>query len=297
MKDKILTILRGAEGVVSGEDISTRLGISRVAVWKHIQKLQSVGYEIQSAAKGYHLQASPDTPYPWEFPRRMERFNYVERTDSTMDLARDWARKGAPGFSVVVAGVQEKGRGRLKRVWQSPEGGLYFTLVVRPDLPPVLSARVNFAASLILARTIESVCKIDVQVKWPNDLLAGGKKIAGMLSEMEAEGGLNVNNDPPSDVGYAASIRQLTGRSHSRIEILSHFLDRFEERMTNRPLETIIQEWKQQTATIGREVSIESTRGTTRGKAVDVDANGALILEMKNGERRAVIYGDCFHVP
>lgn len=305
MKDRILALLRAGKDVVSGEDMSARLGISRVAVWKHIQKLQAMGYAIQSTSKGYQLLSSPDTPFPWEFPERMDRVLYVRRTASTMDLARDWARKGAPGFSVVVAGVQDKGRGRLKRIWQSPEGGLYFTTIVRPELPPVLSPRVNFAASLMLARVIEHVCQIEVRVKWPNDLLAGEKKIAGMLSEMEAEGdlvsfisigiGLNVNNDPPLDVDRAGSLHQLTGRSHSRIEILSRFLDGFEERMSSGTLDTIVDEWKQMTATIGKNVIIESTRGTTRGKAVDVDENGALILELESGECRTIIYGDCFH--
>jgi len=305
MKDQILAILRDKSAVVSGECLSAHLGISRVAIWKHIQKLQSLGYEIQSSAKGYQLNASPDTPFSWEFPQRAHLVHYLERTASTMDIARDMARKGAPGFSVVVADIQDKGRGRLERIWQSPSGGLYFTMVVRPDLPPMRSPRINFAASLVLAQAVEAVCGIEVRVKWPNDLLVGEKKIAGMLSEMETEAdrvsfinigiGINVNNDPPSDVGYAASIRQLTGKTHSRIELLSCFMDRFEERITAGSLGTIMKEWKQQTATIGKDVIIATTRGTTRGKAVDVDDNGGLILETDTGERRTVIYGDCFH--
>jgi len=307
MKGQILALLRDNNEVVSGEGLSAHLGVSRVSVWKHIQKLQACGYDIQSTPKGYLLKSSPDTPFPWEFPQRMDCIHYVERTASTMDIARELARKGAPGFTVVVAGIQEKGRGRLKRVWQSPDGGLYFTMVVRPNLPPMLSPRVNFAASLILAQVIEKACNLEVRVKWPNDLLAGEKKITGMLSEMEAEGdlvsfinigiGINVNNDPPSDVDNAASIRQLTGKSHSRIEILSRFLDQFEERMSTGSLDSIMSEWKQQTATIGKKVIVETTRGTSRGTAVDVDDNGALILETETGERRTVIYGDCFHAP
>lgn len=305
MKSNILALLREKDEVVSGEDLSARLGISRVAVWKHIQKLQACGYVIRSTAKGYLLKSSPDTPFPWEFPHRVDSIHYVACTASTMDIARDLARKGAPGFSVVVAGVQEKGRGRLKRVWRSPAGGLYFTMVVRPDIPPLLSPRVNFAASLMLARVVETVCDLEVRVKWPNDLLVGEKKIAGMLSEMEAEGdlvsfinigiGINVNNDPPPDVDDAASLRQLTGKAHSRIEILSRFLDRFEERMSAGSLDTVMGEWKQQTATIGKKVMIETTGGAYQGQAVDVDENGALILEMESGQRRTVIYGDCFH--
>ena len=158
MKDQILKILRQHEGVVSGEGLSTDLGISRVAIWKHIQKLQESGYKIKSTSKGYCLQSSPDTPFAWEFPQRMSRMRYVERTSSTMDIARAMARKGAPDFTVVVAGLQEKGRGRLKRVWQSPKGGLYFTMVLRPEMSPMLSPRINFAASLVLAQTLEKVC-------------------------------------------------------------------------------------------------------------------------------------------
>ena len=126
-----------------------------------------------------------------------------------------------------------------------------------------------------------------------------------MLSEMEAEGdlvsfinigiGINVNNAPPSDVDYATSIFDLTGRNHSRIEILSRFLDLFEERMSAGSLDNIMAEWKQQTATIGKKVIVETTTGTSRGKAVDIDENGALILETETGERQTVIYGDCFH--
>jgi BirA family transcriptional regulator, biotin operon repressor / biotin---[acetyl-CoA-carboxylase] ligase len=105
MKERILAALREEKGVVSGEVLSGRLGVSRVAVWKHIQKLRDAGYDIRSTAKGYRLHASPDIPYAWEFPGRTPGVRYVERTSSTMDLARDLARKGAPGFTVVVAGI------------------------------------------------------------------------------------------------------------------------------------------------------------------------------------------------
>jgi len=305
MKDQILEILRETGSVISGEGLSNRLGVSRVAIWKHIQKLQSCGYEIDSTPKGYQLISSPDTPFPWEFPERMSRMHYLDQTPSTMDIARNLARKGAPDFSVVVAGIQDQGRGRLKRVWRSPQGGLYFTLVLRPSLPPVLSPRVNFAASLILAQTLEKKCGIDVKVKWPNDLLVADRKISGMLSEMEAEGdlvsfvnigiGVNVNNDSPSDVGQAISIREITGKTHSRIEILSDFLDAFEIKITGGSLDRVVTEWKKTTATIGRRVKIVTARETCRGVAVDVDDLGALILKTDSGEMKKIVYGDCFH--
>ena len=119
MKAEILKLLRAQTGVVSGETLSSALGVSRVSIWKHIQKLNQVGYRIQSGPKGYWLEHSPDTPFPWEFPARETRIHYFDETSSTMEIAKEMARKGCPDFTVVVAGRQNKGRGRLKRVWIS----------------------------------------------------------------------------------------------------------------------------------------------------------------------------------
>ena len=135
MKGRILNILRAESGIVSGETISSVLGISRVSIWKHIHKLLEAGYDIRSAPTGYQLVNSPDVLYPWEFPEREKNIHYYAEVSSTMDIARDLARKGCPSFTVVIGGSQTKGRGRLKRSWLSDEGGLYFTVVTRPDIP------------------------------------------------------------------------------------------------------------------------------------------------------------------
>ncbi len=125
MKAQILQQLRKSKGIVSGEILSNRLGISRVAVWKHIQKLLESGYQIESGPKGYQLIASPDTPFAWEFPAREPNYHYYQEVSSTMDIARDIARKGCPDFTLVVAEKQVNGRGRMDRRWESPAGGLY----------------------------------------------------------------------------------------------------------------------------------------------------------------------------
>ena len=171
MKSRILENLRTKEGAVSGQALSAQLDISRVSIWKHIQQLQALGYEITSSAKGYHLINSPDVPYPWEFAGRESKIIYHAELASTMDAAKELARKGCPNFTTVIAGRQINGRGRLDRQWSSEKGGLYFTMVLRPDLPPVLSFRVGFLASLTLARILNEMFGIDVRVKWPNDLL------------------------------------------------------------------------------------------------------------------------------
>lgn len=304
MKAKILNQLKSASDVLSGDALGAELGTSRVTVWKHIQKLQEMGYEIESTPKGYRLLNSPDVPYPWEMTGREETVHYFPETTSTMDIAREMARNGCPHFTAVVAGRQTKGRGRLQRTWLSDDGGLYFTVVIRPEIPPVLASRINFAASLTLAETLQESYGVDARVKWPNDLLAGGKKITGMLSEMEVDAdmvsfvnigmGINVNNDPASEEPNAGSLRRILGRKLSRKNLLAEFLGRFEDRMAHLNYDAVVAEWKAHTLTLNRRVRIVTTSETHQGKAVDVAPDGALILEQEDGVTRRVLYGDCF---
>ena len=305
MKARILEKLRKAEGTVSGQVLSAQLGVSRVSVWKHIQQLQALGYEITSSARGYRLKNSPDVPYSWEFPGRESRIIYHEKLTSTMDAAKDLARKGCPDFTTVVAGRQTSGRGRLQREWHSAKGGLYFTVVLRPDLPPVLSFRVSFLASLTLAGTLNEMFGLDVRVKWPNDLLVDERKLCGMLSELEAEAdrvafinvgiGINVNNDPSAIEPPATSLKAILGRRVAVKDILARYLDAFEQRMQTAALDRVIEEWKAYTVTLNRDVRIVTTRDVFTGKAVDVDDNGALVLQCADGSFQKVLYGDCFH--
>ena len=305
MKERILSILRAEKDVVSGEELSLRLKVSRVSVWKHIQKLKDLGYAIDTTAKGYRLRLEMDALFPWEFPDRASRMHYFDEVDSTMDIARDLARNGCPDFSVVVAGQQKKGRGRLKRTWLSDRGGLYFTMVLRPHIPAVFSGRVNFAASMVLAQTLRRMFDIEAMVKWPNDILVDDAKIAGMLSEMEAEGemvsfiniglGINVNNDPTGVEPKASSLKKILGKAVSKHKLLSGYLDAFEGYLSTAALENVIAEWKRYAVTLNRAVRVVTEREVLEGLAMDVDENGALLLEFADGMIRKVIYGDCFH--
>lgn len=305
MKGQILNILKTEKEVVSGEMLSVRLGISRVSVWKHIKKLQEVGYNIEATPKGYVFISAPDALYPWEFGEKKHNIHYFDEVDSTMDIARELARKQCPHFSVVIAGRQKKGRGRLKRNWMSSEGGLYFTIVVRPKISPVLSLRVNFAASMILAQTLRNMFNINAMVKWPNDVLVDGKKISGILSEMEAEIdrvsfisigiGINVNNDPTPYEPMATSLKKILGKEIPRIEVLKVFLHHFEDALNDEDFDHVVSEWKRYTETLNRHVRIVTTHEVSEGLAVDVDDNGALILKLEDGSVKKIIYGDCFH--
>jgi len=305
MKDRILKILKQDKTIVSGQSISAQLGISRVAVWKHIQKLQALGYDILATASGYRLENSPDIPYPWEFPGWESRLIYYPELPSTMAVAKELARKDCPHFTTVIAGRQISGRGRLNRSWLSEEGGLYFTMVLRPDLPPALSFRVSFLASVTLARTLNEIFNIDARVKWPNDILVSERKISGMLSELEAEAdrvafinigvGINVNNDPSALQPPATSIKEILGREVSKKDILFRYLDAFEKQMQNAAFERVIQDWKQFAATLNRDVRVVTNKEVFTGRAIDVDDTGALILKGADGSLQKILYGDCFH--
>ena len=187
MKAKILSELRNRNETVSGEFLSSTLGISRVSIWKHIHKLQELGYNIISTASGYRLAYAPDIPYPWEFPEREDRIHFFPEVSSTMDTARDLARNNCSEFSVVIAGRQTAGRGRLNRQWRSEDGGLYFTVVLRPDIAVPISSRVNFLASLTMAQVLREGFHIEAAVKWPNDILIGDRKLAGILIDVTAD--------------------------------------------------------------------------------------------------------------
>lgn len=305
MKARLLQILRSATGVVSGEFMSAELGISRVSVWKHIRKLREYGYPIYSTPKGYCLSDDPDLLYPWEFPQRESKIHYFSEVNSTMDIAREKAQKGCPDFTVVIAGRQKQGRGRLNRIWHSAEGGLYLTIVLRPPISPVLSPRIGFAASLSLVQTLRNLFALDAVVKWPNDVLVGERKIAGMLAEMEAETdrinfiniglGINVNNDPASIEPRAVSLRQLLNRAVSRKKLLAALLDKIESRVGHYDLEGVIDQWKRYTDTIGRLVKIVTYNDEFEGQAVDVDDSGALVLQLGDGSIEKIVYGDCFY--
>ena len=305
MKGRILEILKQQDkAVISGEKISAELGISRVAIWKQINALNELGYEIYSGAKGYRLLGSPDTPYPWEIPEFESRVHYYPRIGSTMDKARDMARQGCPDFTVVVAGAQTKGRGRLKRRWLSALGGLYFTVVLKPEILAALSHRLNFAASYTLVCIFREMFGIEALVKWPNDILVNEAKLVGILSEMETESdmvsfvnigiGINANNNTSHVDQKAVSLKEILGREVSRKEILARFLSVFNERLASEDLEDIIDLWKEHNVILGRHVRIVTMNQEIEGLALDVDESGALLIELKTGEIHRITYGDCF---
>jgi len=304
MKADIIKKLKSENKALNDEKLSEDLGIFDTTIQQHIRELQDLGYHISETDKGYHLTNEPDVLFPWEFEKRESHIHYFSEVNSTMDVARNMAKDDCPHFTVIIAESQTKGRGRLKRKWISEEGGLYFTIVLRPDVPITLVHMVNFCASLSLAKILQNHFSLNAKVKWPNDVLVDDKKISGLLSEMEADDngiyfvnigiGINVNNDPALEEPNATSLKKLLGKDVLRKTILSLFLDEFENSLNLSNVNKIMSQWKKYTMTLGKEVRIVTSRETTEGTAIDVDESGALILKLEDGSLKKIIYGDCF---
>jgi BirA family transcriptional regulator, biotin operon repressor / biotin---[acetyl-CoA-carboxylase] ligase len=304
-KTHIISILHSADEVISGEVLSDRLGVSRVSVWKHIKGLVQQGVPIVATSKGYRLEDDPDSLQPWNFKRFKDRIHFFQETSSTMDVAMDLVRQGCPDFSVVVAQRQLAGRGRMQRTWISGDGGLYFSVVTRPDIPMLQVGLVNLAAAVDMADLLRREYGIEACLKWPNDILVDQRKICGVLSQMEGEGdrvawmnigiGLNVNNAPEREEPLAVSLKALLGRRVPRRPLLEAFLERFERRIgTFDPL-AVIEQWRSNNATLGRPVRVVTVKTVVEGTAVDIDAHGGLMVALADGSRQTLIHGDCFH--
>jgi BirA family transcriptional regulator, biotin operon repressor / biotin---[acetyl-CoA-carboxylase] ligase len=307
IKEEILKQLYCAKGeTVSGISLSKNFKVSRTAIWKHITSLKKNGFDIESGSKGYVLLKHDDLLLPFCFNKKFQnRIFHFQKLESTMDQAKTLAKSSAPHLSVIIAENQSSGRGRMNRKWFSSKGGLWFTIILKPEIPPPLAYIYNFAASLSLAKSLRHLFDIDVHVKWPNDLLLNGKKLTGLLSEMTTRGdmveyinigiGINVNNEPKQYEPKAIALKDVLHKNVSRRLILETFLDEFETRIQNIDCKKTIEQWKEMTSTIGSNVRIETLKEIFEGRAIDVDESGALIIEDNTGKRQKIIYGDCFH--
>ena len=306
-RGKILQALRESGNYVSGEALSQQLGISRVAVWKHIRSLKENGYTISSSPTGYRLLSSPDLLLPCEFPHLEQKMHHFQQIGSTMDLARELAKAGAEEGTIVVAEWQSRGRGRLSRQWLSPPGGIYFTIVLRPRISPVYAPRISLMASVAVAKTISRLFGLGAELKWPNDVLIAGGKVCGILAEMDAEMdatnfvnlgiGINANATVSQSERAAISLKEALGREISRKDFLSSVVAEITEQQALLTKSDLLEEWKNLSSTLNREVKIVSPGEEIVGQAIDIDTNGALIIKTGDGYLRHAVAGDCIHLP
>jgi len=306
MKGQILKALRECSDYLSGETLSNKLGTSRVSIWKQIRSLKKEGYIIEASPKGYKLISSPDSLFPYEFPDLEQRIHYFPEIGSTMDAARELAKKGAGEGTIVIAEVQTRGRGRLSREWLSPEGGIYFTLVLRPRMSPAYAPRISLMVSVAVAATIRKLFGLKAELKWPNDVLIEGRKVCGILAEMDAEMdvvnfvnvgiGINANTSIPQFEKTATSLKDVLGREISRKEFLSVLFREIEQQQALLMEADLIKEWKELSGTLNKYVMILSPGEVIVGRASDIDTTGALIVKERDGSLKKAVAGDCIHL-
>ena len=306
MKGKILKALRESGDYLSGETLSKQLGISRVSIWKHIRSLKADGYIIEASPRGYRLVSSPNSLFPYEFPGSEQGIHYFQEIGSTMDAARELTKRGAGEGTIVIAEAQTHGRGRLSREWLSPEGGIYFTLILRPKISPAYASRINLMAAVAVAATIRKLFGLKAELKWPNDVLIEGRKVCGILAEMDAETdvinfvnlgiGINANTSVPRFEKMATSLKDVLGKEISRKEFLSALLLEIKRRQALLMEEDLLEEWKKLSVTLNKDVKVIAPGEVIVGRAIDVDTTGALIIRDMNGSLRNAVAGDCIHL-
>lgn len=311
MNDKIIGLLK-KDTFVSGEILAKNLGISRTAIWKQIKSLKDVGYEIESVKnKGYRLISKPDVPLPEEIKYGLETkvigtdIVYFRKINSTNLYCKNIAKENASEGTVVVADIQEKGRGRKSRVWSSPEGGLWFSVLLKPDIPPQNAMILTMATSVSLVEAIEENTGLNPVIKWPNDLLIGSKKICGILTELDAEMdkinyaivgvGINVNNSLSNDLqNIATTLKKESNIKISRVELLKDIIkniDRNYNYVKSLDFDKIRQLWFLHADIIGKKVKVTREKDVVVGRVSDVDETGCLILDTKEGLEK-IITGD-----
>ena len=291
MRKRILELLRNSKGTpVSGEEISKELEVSRTAIWKHIQALKNEGYEIESVPKrGYILREVPDRLFPQEILSRLQ----------TKWLGRN-----------ICYREQGAGKGRLSRGWISPYAkGIWFSVVLKPPFLPQEASKCTLLAAVAVVKAINKIAGVHASIKWPNDILLLGRKLVGILTEMNAEfghinyvvigTGINTNASPedyPEEVrDLAVSVADAATEPFTRVELLCDILKNMEElyeTAVQEGFDPVFDEWRRYSCTLGQEVKVIAPDMTYFGTAEDIDEEGLLVVRREDGSKEKVVAGD-----
>lgn len=304
---------------LSGEDLSDVLKISRVAVWKHIKKIQSLGYKIESKQKlGYRLVNNTEKLLPWEITRELKtkeigkRVYYFEEIDSTQNFAEQIAAEKKENGTIIIAEKQTAGRGRLERKWTSPKGGIWFSLIIHPKFDVSSSTLVPIAGAVALSKAIKVVLDVDTAVKWPNDITLKGKKVAGMLVDASFQAnnidylilGIGINFDVDakklekrllkSPNYYGVDTLRKKEDKTPPASLLREFLLQFERilsQLNKGEKSKIVKEWTKRADSIGKKIRVNTSNGKITGVSQGIDNDGALKLK-KGKETKRIFVGD-----
>ena len=318
---KILSFLKAHElEFLSGQDMSDILKISRVAIWKDIKKIRSLGYKIESKQNlGYRLLDSSELLLPWEVTQNLnteflgKRVYYFDTIDTTQNFAIKIASNGDENGTIIISKKQTGGRGRMKRKWKSPTGGIWMSIIIHPKFDVSYTTLVPVATSLALCIAIEKILKIKPELKWPNDVTLKGKKVAGILVDTsivsnEIENmvlGIGINfKIKPNEIANTMKktpnfygVATLTKKNEKALPLIHQFLYELEnilQLISSGHIKKITSEWTKRSSTIGRNVSIVTNDGKLNGKAVKMDSDGALIIYRGKNSKR-ILVGDLTH--
>ena len=304
MKEEILRLLRSADGYISGQELCNRFGVSRTAVWKAINQLKEAGYEIEAQQnEGYRLMAAPDLMTEAEIKSLMhtewvaKEVLYFDTIDSTNTKAQELAEKGYPSGTLVVADKQESGKGRRGRSWVSPSGtGIFMTLMIKPDINPNNASMLTLVAALAVAKAITSVTGEEAMIKWPNDIVVNGKKVCGILTEMNAQFdyinnivvgvGINVHNESfPEEISQMASSLMIEagGKRFHRAQIIAETMLYFEQYydtfLKTQDLSALVREYDELLVNRNKSVRVLDPKEPFDGKAMGITPKGELIVD------------------
>ncbi|WP_256757332.1 biotin--[acetyl-CoA-carboxylase] ligase [Cohnella sp. WQ 127256] len=313
-KENLLSLLEaGAGEYVSGEEISGKLNVSRTAVWKQVRKLEADGYLIEAVPRlGYKLVGKPSRLSIQELLPKLKtkqfghQLRLLDVIPSTQDELRRLAEQGAAEGTLVIAEQQTSGRGRMGRHWVSPAGkGVWMSLLLRPPVPLPLTPQLTLLAAVALSRAISRIVPVEIGIKWPNDLLVGGKKISGILLESAAEDerlryvvvgmGISVNLDaedyPEELLIKAISLKMATGTIINRSELIVSILEQFEqlyELYLEQGFAPIRSLWEAHSVTLNKQTLLHTPQGPIEGIPRNLDEMGGLRVELADGSFRTI---------
>jgi len=317
---KVLTFLKSHRSeYLSGQDLSDVLKISRVAVWKHVKRIRSLGYNVKSKQKlGYKLVNNTDLLLPWEITSGLKtsvfgkRAYYFDTIDSTQNFATSIAKNPRENGTIIVSKKQTSGKGRLGRKWISPSGGLWFSIILHPKFDVSLVTLFPLASSLALAYAIEKTLGKKPELKWPNDVTLNRKKVAGMLVDLSLASnnienlilgvGINFKIDSSKleksikNTGnyYGATTLVKKNENANATKLIQSFLVELEkicDLLNQGKVKKIINEWTKRSFTIGRKANVSTSTGKISGRALRIDDDGALVISHARKTHR-VLVGD-----
>lgn len=317
-KNELLKRLFGADGQpVSGQDIADEFGLSRTAIWKYVKDLEKEGYEIGTVRKkGYYLIAVPDRVNEANVKKHLKattfgkQIKYMEICESTQLIAHEEAQNGAPNGTVIISEEQTSGKGRMSRPWDSAaRKGIWMSVIARPALTPQQAPQMTLVAAVAVTRAIQEVTGVEPSIKWPNDILIKGKKVTGILTELQADPdrvkavilgiGINVNqteDDFPDELKtIATSLKIELGLSINRAELIAktlQFLEQYTELYVSHGFNPIKLLWEGYSNTAGRRIRAVMFNETIEGTALGISNEGVLELRLDDGTIRGIFSAD-----